>query len=164
MGFGRLVMTKAILIVFVISLMALWENVNCDEGLNHELNPSRFLSSFQQHKVPSPTPTGSPARTSPTSPSPDQQEMTFDEVIKGSKLIDADRDGIPNGDDNCPGVANADQKDTNRNGIGDACEHNLTTPSRRKRNKNIHLTRRCAKKRRTEKNSSPTHKHSYSTK
>src|SRR6185503_2510148 len=44
--------------------------------------------------------------------SPDQQEMTFDAVIKGARLIDADSDGIANGEDNCPAVANADQKDT----------------------------------------------------
>jgi hypothetical protein len=34
---------------------------------------------------------------------------------------DADGDGKPNGSDNCPFVANPNQRDTDRNGIGDAC-------------------------------------------
>src|SRR5207245_948573 len=35
---------------------------------------------------------------------------------------DADNDGVPNAVDNCPFVANADQADSNGNGIGDACD------------------------------------------
>jgi DNA-binding beta-propeller fold protein YncE len=35
---------------------------------------------------------------------------------------DADRDGVIDARDNCPGVANPFQQDTNRNGIGDACD------------------------------------------
>jgi len=35
---------------------------------------------------------------------------------------DRDGDGIPNIVDNCPAVANANQEDSNNNGIGDACE------------------------------------------
>ncbi|MCW5891156.1 MAG: thrombospondin type 3 repeat-containing protein [bacterium] len=35
---------------------------------------------------------------------------------------DADGDGVPNGEDNCPLVANPDQADSDGNGIGDACD------------------------------------------
>ena len=35
---------------------------------------------------------------------------------------DVDFDGVPNGLDNCPNDANADQADTDGDGIGDACE------------------------------------------
>jgi hypothetical protein len=35
---------------------------------------------------------------------------------------DTDGDGIPDACDNCPLVFNPDQRDSNRNGIGDACE------------------------------------------
>jgi len=35
---------------------------------------------------------------------------------------DEDGDGVPNALDNCPTVANADQADSNGNGVGDACE------------------------------------------
>jgi hypothetical protein len=35
---------------------------------------------------------------------------------------DFDCDGIPDAYDNCIGLANTDQADTDRNGIGDACE------------------------------------------
>src|SRR3989338_7658852 len=37
-------------------------------------------------------------------------------------LQDIDGDGIPNRQDNCPQVANADQTDANGNGIGDVCD------------------------------------------
>lgn len=36
---------------------------------------------------------------------------------------DTDGDGVPNGMDNCPTTANADQRDSNGNMIGDACEN-----------------------------------------
>jgi hypothetical protein len=35
---------------------------------------------------------------------------------------DRDGDGIANASDNCPSAANADQSDSNGNGVGDACE------------------------------------------
>ena len=35
---------------------------------------------------------------------------------------DADADGVPNGLDNCPAAANADQSDRDGNGVGDACD------------------------------------------
>ncbi|HEU4403425.1 MAG TPA: FG-GAP-like repeat-containing protein [Candidatus Polarisedimenticolia bacterium] len=38
---------------------------------------------------------------------------------------DFDRDGVANGLDNCPTLANANQADANGNGIGDACEYPL---------------------------------------
>jgi hypothetical protein len=41
---------------------------------------------------------------------------------QASTTNDADGDGVPDALDNCPNVANPDQKDTNLNGIGDACE------------------------------------------
>jgi hypothetical protein len=73
---------------------------------------------------PSPTPSATP-REQP----PEQRERTFDEVIKGARLVDTDGDGISNAEDNCPAVANPDQKDTNGNGIGDACERQLNPPT-----------------------------------
>ncbi len=35
---------------------------------------------------------------------------------------DSDNDGVPDASDNCPLVANTDQKDYNTNGLGDACD------------------------------------------
>lgn len=37
--------------------------------------------------------------------------------------LDRDSDGVPDATDNCPVTANADQLDSNGNGIGDACEN-----------------------------------------
>src|SRR4051794_924050 len=38
------------------------------------------------------------------------------------RFDDADHDGVLDGADNCPGVANQFQQDSNRNGAGDACD------------------------------------------
>ena len=37
-------------------------------------------------------------------------------------VLDTDADGVPDIDDNCPSVANPDQKDSDGDRIGDACD------------------------------------------
>jgi hypothetical protein len=44
------------------------------------------------------------------------------EVSVIEPAADTDGDGIADTNDNCPKVSNADQKDSNANGIGDACD------------------------------------------
>lgn len=41
---------------------------------------------------------------------------------------DTDKDGVPDFQDNCPQVANADQTDIDRNGIGAACQQGVEVP------------------------------------
>jgi hypothetical protein len=43
-------------------------------------------------------------------------------ALSGAPDSDQDSDGIPDSADNCPTVPNTDQRDSNHNGIGDACE------------------------------------------
>ncbi|MEM2925090.1 MAG: thrombospondin type 3 repeat-containing protein [Methanocellales archaeon] len=51
-------------------------------------------------------------------------------TLQVAKLIkDSDGDGIPDEKDNCPSIYNPDQRDTNGNGIGDACERDTTPPA-----------------------------------
>ena len=57
------------------------------------------------------------------------EENIFLAVNAGTITIkedeDTDGDGIMSSVDNCPFVANPDQKDTNGNGIGDACDDDI---------------------------------------
>jgi M6 family metalloprotease-like protein len=48
---------------------------------------------------------------------------TMNADLKVESIGDADGDGVPDNVDNCPLVANPDQKDTDGDGIGDACEY-----------------------------------------
>ena len=53
----------------------------------------------------------------------DDGDKTIVEILTAGP--DADDDGIPNGRDNCPLVANNDQTDSDNNGLGDACEEDF---------------------------------------
>ena len=51
-------------------------------------------------------------------------QVTFcDVVISQGPDADQDGDGLPDGDDNCPSVANADQADGDGDGVGDVCDN-----------------------------------------
>jgi len=45
-----------------------------------------------------------------------------DEDCWTDPACDGDGDGVPDPDDNCPGVANPDQEDSNTDGVGDLCD------------------------------------------
>lgn len=45
-----------------------------------------------------------------------------DETHSDPTKADTDDDGFPDGSDNCPGVDNPDQKDSDGDGLGDACD------------------------------------------
>lgn len=47
---------------------------------------------------------------------------TFVTKLTTACMLDSDCDGVPNGSDNCPGVANPDQADADHDGRGDACD------------------------------------------
>ena len=48
--------------------------------------------------------------------------FTSEQSLAHAAAVDFDGDGFSNLSDNCPGVFNPDQADTNQNGTGDACE------------------------------------------
>ncbi len=64
--------------------------------------------------------------------SPRTGDRTYVLVISASpttdQLPDADSDGVPDGQDNCPTVPNPDQRDSDADGVGDACDQCPATP------------------------------------
>jgi hypothetical protein len=60
----------------------------------------------------------------------DLSGMTFKLVVvdSGPQVVDGDGDGVPDGTDNCPGVANPDQADADGDGIGNLCDANSYAP------------------------------------
>jgi hypothetical protein len=63
-------------------------------------------------------PTAQPVQRSQSS----QNGMTVENAENMAKSVDWDCDGISNYDDNCDNTYNPSQKDSNKNGVGDACE------------------------------------------
>ncbi len=49
-------------------------------------------------------------------------------AITATRVRDTDKDGVPDNSDNCAKTYNPDQKDSNNNGIGDACDTQTTQP------------------------------------
>ena len=55
-------------------------------------------------------------------PEPDMNSTEPDAGPVEPPVDDLDLDGVPDDEDNCPDVANADQRDEDENGVGDLCE------------------------------------------
>ena len=55
-------------------------------------------------------------------PNPDPEEDLFPESCEGAPGCDDDQDGVPDTEDNCPKSPNADQNDSDGDGIGDSCQ------------------------------------------
>ncbi len=53
---------------------------------------------------------------------PTDDDCDDEDPLLGTRADDADCDGVPSERDNCPSVENADQLDTDLNGVGDACD------------------------------------------
>jgi hypothetical protein len=52
-------------------------------------------------------------------------EETLTALSDSQGLLDNDHDGVPNRNDNCIGVYNPDQSDSQGNGVGDGCRFNV---------------------------------------
>ncbi|MBI5055622.1 MAG: thrombospondin type 3 repeat-containing protein [Nitrospirae bacterium] len=60
-------------------------------------------------------------------PSFDPNELFHREILAGVRCsncaIDTDMDDVPDSNDNCPSISNADQTDTDGDNVGDACDN-----------------------------------------
>lgn len=146
-------MTRTLLLVAIPSIILCLGSGIAGLSQNGTLPNLEEKNTSQSKNVPPPTPSPSPSPTPQELTPPGQRERTFDEVIKGARLVDTDCDGISNAEDNCPAVSNADQKDTDGNGIGDACQQQLNraTESVRKCQKTRPKSKSSGRKRRTDK-------------
>jgi len=83
-------------------------------------------TSFQVSAVIAPSATMKMRFSVADSPNNSTTEAGIDDfkvdVLVCDGLPDVDRDGVPDVDDNCPNTANANQLDTDGDGVGDACE------------------------------------------
>jgi hypothetical protein len=50
-------------------------------------------------------------------------------TVTGPTIVDTDGDGVPDDEDNCPSVSNADQADADSDGLGNACDANSYAPA-----------------------------------
>jgi hypothetical protein len=58
------------------------------------------------------------------SPQPTGSELAFQVYsAEAPNFADADGDGVPDGEDNCPNVSNPEQLDSDFDGLGDACDN-----------------------------------------
>lgn len=57
-----------------------------------------------------------------------EQEIAFRKGSGGGKTRDTDRDGIVDSQDNCKGTFNPDQLDSDKDGVGDACDSTILPP------------------------------------
>ena len=73
-------------------------------------------------------PSSSPSPVSVRTPPPPPPELSADDLARMAAVADPDGDGIFSNADNCPGVANPDQKDSDGDGYGDACDPGTTEP------------------------------------
>jgi hypothetical protein len=88
----------------------------CDEDVDGDGICNPGFDNPQQHCTMNPDGSGD---NCPYDYNPDQATM----IVNGTTCIqDADKDGVRDDQDNCPTVANPDQKDTDGDGKGDACD------------------------------------------
>lgn len=116
-----------------VSYVLSFSNRN-DRLLSIEPTPTPARDKSGKIKVSStPVTVCTPARPTPVSvESPDNpvRELTLEEITNlGFGTPDFDCDGIENFKDICPSVYNPDQKDTDGDGKGDACDPDLVDPS-----------------------------------
>jgi len=98
-----------------VNLMTLQNNINLEPGENHEISIEVM--------VPNNTSQGTEERVTITAQSQSNSNI-FDSNHTSIvvSLLDKDQDGIPDENDNCSSVANADQTDSDQDGVGDTCE------------------------------------------